>query len=160
MRTCGRHQPAARLGWAVPHGRRRLVERRSTWRSGRCAGRRGSTSTTASTILAATRELVGQVLDRNELKPDDVVSVVFTATRDLTAVAPALAARQLGLHDVALICAQEMWVEGSMPRVVRLLAHVETERPREAVVQRLPATAPRCCAATSRRAPRPAAAAP
>ena len=86
------------------------------------------------TILAATRELVGQVLDRNELKPDDVVSVVFTATRDLTAVAPALAARQLGLHDVALICAQEMWVEGSMPRVVRLLAHVETERPREAVV--------------------------
>jgi chorismate mutase len=86
------------------------------------------------TILAATRELVGQVLDRNDLKPDDVVSVVFTATRDLTAVAPALAARQLGLHDVALICAQEMWVEGSMPRVVRLLAHVETERPREAVV--------------------------
>jgi len=85
------------------------------------------------TILAATRELVGQVLDRNELKPGDVVSVVFTATRDLTAVAPALAARQLGLHDAALICAQEMWVEGSMPRVVRLLAHVETERPREAV---------------------------
>jgi chorismate mutase len=85
-------------------------------------------------ILAATRELVSEILDNNELKPADVVSVVFTATRDLTAVAPALAARQLGLHDAALICAQEMWVEGSMPRVVRLLAHVETERPREAVV--------------------------
>ena len=85
-------------------------------------------------ILAATRELVTKVLVTNDLKPVDVVSVVFTATRDLTAVAPALAARQLGLHDVALICAQEMWVEGSMPRVVRLLAHVETERPREAVV--------------------------
>jgi chorismate mutase len=85
-------------------------------------------------ILAATRELVTNVLVTNDLKPVDVVSVVFTATRDLTAVAPALAARQLGLHDVALICAQEMWVEGSMPRVVRLLAHVETERPREAVV--------------------------
>jgi chorismate mutase len=84
-------------------------------------------------ILAATRELVGELLDRNELKPQDVVSVVFTATRDLTAVAPALAARQLGLHDAALICAQEMWVEGSMARVVRLLAHIETERPREAV---------------------------
>ncbi len=86
------------------------------------------------TVLAATRELVGAVLDRNDLAPQDVVSIVFTATRDLTAVAPALAARQLGLHDVALICAQEMWVEGSMPRVVRLLAHVETPRPREDVV--------------------------
>jgi chorismate mutase len=85
-------------------------------------------------ILAATRELIAQVLDRNDLEPSDVVSVVFTATRDLTAVAPALAARQLGLHDAALICAQEMWVEGSMPRVVRLLAHVETERARETVV--------------------------
>jgi chorismate mutase len=84
-------------------------------------------------ILTATRELVAQLLENNELEPQDVVSVVFTATRDLTAVAPALAARQLGLHDVALICAQEMWVEGSMERVVRLLAHIETERPREAV---------------------------
>ena len=85
-------------------------------------------------ILAATRELVARVLDGNGLQPADVVSIVFTATRDLTAVAPALAARQLGLHDVALICAQEMWVEGSMPRVVRLLAHVETTRPRGQVV--------------------------
>ena len=85
-------------------------------------------------ILAATRELVTALLERNQLKPDDVVSVVFTATRDLTAVAPALAARQLGLHEVALICAQEMWVAGSMERVVRLLAHIETERPREGVV--------------------------
>jgi chorismate mutase len=85
-------------------------------------------------LLAATRELVGEVLARNDLAPQDVVSIVFTATRDLTAVAPALAARQLGLHDVALICAQEMWVEGSMPRVVRLLAHVETARRRDEVV--------------------------
>ena len=85
-------------------------------------------------VLAATRELVGEILARNDLAPHDVVSIVFTATRDLTAVAPALAARQLGLHDVALICAQEMWVEGSMPRVVRLLAHVETARRRDEVV--------------------------
>ena len=98
---------------------------------------RGATRVDADdreTVLAATRELVGEVLARNDLAPQDVVSIVFTATRDLTAVAPALAARQLGLHDVALICAQEMWVEGSMPRVVRLLAHVETDRPREGVV--------------------------
>jgi len=98
---------------------------------------RGATQVVADereTVLAATRELVGEVLDRNGLTPQDVVSIVFTATRDLTAVAPALAARQLGLHDVALICAQEMWVEGSMPRVVRLLAHVETVRRRDEVV--------------------------
>lgn len=79
-------------------------------------------------VLAATRELVEQVVQRNELAPDDLISILFTATRDLTCVAPALAARQLGLHDVALICAQEMWVEGSLPRVVRVLAHVETAR--------------------------------
>jgi chorismate mutase len=98
---------------------------------------RGATRVDADdreTILAATRELVGEILARNDLAPQDVVSIVFTATRDLTAVAPAMAARQLGLHDVALICAQEMWVEGSMPRVVRLLAHVETARRRDEVV--------------------------
>ncbi len=98
---------------------------------------RGATRVDADdreTVLAATRELVGAVLERNDLAPQDVVSIVFTATRDLTAVAPAMAARQLGLHDAALICAQEMWVEGSMPRVVRLLAHVETARGRHEVV--------------------------
>ena len=98
---------------------------------------RGATQVGADereTVLAATRELVGEVLGRNGLGPQDVVSIVFTATRDLTAVAPAMAARQLGLHDVALICAQERWVEGSMPRVVRLLAHVETVRRRDELV--------------------------
>src|SRR4051794_15806507 len=86
-------------------------------------------------ILTATRELVAQLLERNELEPQDVVSIVFTATRDLTAVAPALAARQLGLHDVALICAQAMWVGGSVERVGGLLAHIETARPREAAAK-------------------------
>lgn len=79
-------------------------------------------------VLVASRELVTLVLERNGLTAEDMISIVFTATRDLESVAPAMAARQLGLHDVALICAQEMWVEGSMPRVVRLLAHVETDR--------------------------------
>jgi chorismate mutase len=82
----------------------------------------------AEHVLARTRELVRQVLLRNGLTPADLISVVFTATPDIASVAPALAARQLGLHDVALICAQEMLVVGSMPRVVRLLAHVHTER--------------------------------
>jgi chorismate mutase len=84
-------------------------------------------------VLAASRELVREVLDRNGLAPDDVISILFSATRDLASVAPALAARQLGLHDVALLCVQEMWVEGSMTGVVRLLAHVETERSRSDV---------------------------
>lgn len=84
-------------------------------------------------VLAASRELVQQVMERNWLDAEDLISVMFTATGDLTAVAPALAARQLGLHDVALICAQEMWVENSMTGVVRLLAHVEITRPRAEV---------------------------
>jgi chorismate mutase len=77
-------------------------------------------------VLAASRALVTLVMEKNGLAADDVISIVFTATKDVASVAPALAARQLGLHDVALICAQEMWVEDSLPRVVRLLAHVET----------------------------------
>ena len=79
-------------------------------------------------VLALTRELVAEVLATNDLAADDLISMLFTATPDLTSVAPALAARQLGLHDVALICVQEMAVTGSMPRVIRLLAHVETDR--------------------------------
>lgn len=80
-------------------------------------------------VLAATRELVSQVLAANELGEDDVLSILFTATADISSVAPALAARQLGLNQPALICAQEMAVAGSMPRVIRLLAHIETTRP-------------------------------
>lgn len=81
-------------------------------------------------VLAATRELVREVIAVNDLRPDDLISVLFTATPDITSVAPALAARQLGLNDVALICTTEMPVTGSMPLVVRLLAHIETGRPR------------------------------
>lgn len=98
---------------------------------------RGATQVTADdreVVLAASRELVEKVMAENGLAPDDVVSIFFTATKDLASVAPALAARQLGFHDVALICAQEMHVEGSLPRVVRLLAHVETERSRADIV--------------------------
>ena len=84
-------------------------------------------------VLALTRDLVAEVMKVNELTPDDVISIVFSATRDISSVAPALAARQLGLHDPALLCLQEMHVEGAMPRLVRLLAHVETERPRDQV---------------------------
>src|ERR1035438_7810613 len=70
---------------------------------------------------------------RNELTTDDVISVLFTATPDLTAEFPALAARKIGFHDVPLICASEIAVPGAMPRVVRLMAHIQTDRPRSAI---------------------------
>jgi chorismate mutase len=84
-------------------------------------------------ILDGTTELVNEVMSRNALTPADVISVVFTATTDLTAEFPALAARKLGFGEVPLLCCTEIAVPGGMPRVVRLLMHVETSRPRAAV---------------------------
>ena len=79
-----------------------------------------------SQVLDATTELISAVLERNGLTPEDLISIVFTATPDLTSEFPAYAARQLGFVDVPLMCATEISVAGAMPRVVRLLAHVET----------------------------------
>lgn len=84
-------------------------------------------------VLAATTELLSAVLERNALKPDDLISVVFTATPDLVSEFPAYAARQMGITDVPLLCASEIAVPGAMPRVLRLLAHVETDLPRSEV---------------------------
>ena len=85
------------------------------------------------TILDGASELVATVLERNQLKADDLISIVFTATPDLTAEFPAYAARMLGLNDVPLLCATEIAVPGSMPRVLRLLAHTETELDRSQI---------------------------
>ncbi len=84
-------------------------------------------------ILEATTELLQAVLDRNGLAPEDLISVVFTATPDLRSEFPAYAARQMGITDVPLLCAAEIDVPGAMPRVLRLLAHVNTEGSRDAV---------------------------
>ena len=81
-------------------------------------------------ILAATRELVSTVMERNDLHSDDVISILFTATPDLVSEFPALAARELGMGDVPLMCATEIDVPHALPRVLRLMAHVETARPR------------------------------
>jgi chorismate mutase len=70
---------------------------------------------------------------RNELTTDDVISVIFTATPDLTAEFPALAARKLGFHEVPLLCASEIAVPHALPRVIRIMAHVETDKPRSAM---------------------------
>jgi chorismate mutase len=84
-------------------------------------------------ILDATTELLREVLHRNHLAPDDLISVVFTATPDLRSEFPAYAARQMGITDVPLLCAAEIDVPGAMPRVLRLLAHVETDLSRHDV---------------------------
>jgi chorismate mutase len=84
-------------------------------------------------VLGGTAELVTEVMARNVLVPDDVISVLFTTTPDLTAEFPALAARNLGFQDVPLLCASEIAVPGAMPRVVRLMMHLETSRPRSAI---------------------------
>jgi chorismate mutase len=84
-------------------------------------------------ILAGTTELVTEVMSRNELSTDDVISVIFTATPDLTAEFPALAARKLGFQEVPLLCATEIDVPGAMHHVVRLMMHVETAKPRSAL---------------------------
>ena len=81
-------------------------------------------------ILAGTAELVTEVMSRNELSTDDVISVLFTATPDLTAEFPALAARKLGFGEVPLLCASEIDVPGALPRVVRLMMHVDTDKAR------------------------------
>ncbi|MGC5000464.1 MULTISPECIES: chorismate mutase [unclassified Streptomyces] len=77
--------------------------------------------------------LLTAVLERNDLTADDLISIWFTATPDLHSDFPAAAARGLGIVDVPLICAQELDIAGAMPRVVRLLAHIESDRPRSAV---------------------------
>lgn len=81
-------------------------------------------------ILAGTSELVAEVMRRNDIAAADLISIVFTATPDLTAEFPAYAARLLGLTDVPLLCTTEIAVPGAMPRVLRLLAHVESARAR------------------------------
>ncbi|MFJ9665970.1 chorismate mutase [Streptomyces sp. SID8111] len=74
--------------------------------------------------------LLTALLERNGLTTDDLISIWFTATPDLHSDFPAAAARKLGIVDVPLICAQELDIEGAMPRVVRILAHIESDLPR------------------------------
>jgi chorismate mutase len=77
----------------------------------------------AEEILGATERLTRELLERNELQPDDLVSCIFTATEDLDAQFPAVAARRVGLSHVPLLCARELPVPGALPRVIRALVH-------------------------------------
>lgn len=84
-------------------------------------------------LLGRVAEMVREVMGSNDLAVDDFVSIIFTATSDVRAEFPAYAARQLGFDDVPLICARELEIEGSMPLVVRMMAHVDTELSRAEV---------------------------
>ncbi|HEX3801623.1 MAG TPA: chorismate mutase [Solirubrobacteraceae bacterium] len=77
----------------------------------------------ASAILVATDELIRELIARNGLTPEAMVSCIFTLTEDLDAEFPAVAARELGLSRVPLLCTREVPVPGSLPRVVRTLLH-------------------------------------
>ena len=84
-------------------------------------------------IAAATRELLTAIVERNGVDVDDLISAVFTVTHDLTSAFPALAAREMGWADVPLLCALEIPVPGALPRCVRVLLHVTSDRPRAAI---------------------------
>ena len=97
-------------------------------------GLRGATTCEANTseqVNEVTQELLVEMLERNGITHDDVISVLFTTTPDLTASFPATAARGVGFGDVPLLCASEINVPGAMPLTVRVLMHAYTERSRD-----------------------------
>ena len=97
---------------------------------------RGATTVHADTeeaINERVQTLVREMMERNDLAKDDLVSILFTATDDLTATFPATPARRMGLGDVPLLSARELSVRDATPRCVRILMHVHTERSRSAL---------------------------
>ncbi len=97
---------------------------------------RGATTVEEDTperIREATRELLTEILVRNALDQRDLVSVLFTMTEDLASEFPARAARELGWHDVPLLCMRELAISGALPRCIRVLLHVETGRRRDEI---------------------------
>mgnify|MGYP001258571483 CR=1 FL=1 len=104
---------------------------RSVGRVTRVQGLRGATTADANTkyaILEATGELLGQLVEANGIQAEDIAAAFFTTTQDLNAEFPAVAARKLGWEHVALLCSHEMNVPGGLPRCLRVLMHVNTNR--------------------------------
>ncbi len=97
---------------------------------------RGATTVrddTPDAVTGAVVALLGDILTRNDLLEDDIISILFTATEDIVSIFPATAARSMGLGAVPLICARELAVVGSVPRCIRVMLHVTTDRPREEI---------------------------
>src|SRR5688572_8470529 len=96
-----------------------------------CRGVRGATTVetnTAEAILEGTGELLRTMIEANAIDQERVASVLFTTTMDLNAAFPAVAARDLGWTDIALLNAHEMAVPGAIPRCIRILLHLNTDR--------------------------------
>ena len=81
----------------------------------------------------AVSELLGAMLERNQITAGDVISLILTATADLVSAFPAAGARDFGFIDVPLLCAQEINVEGALPKVVRVLMHIDSDRDRTSI---------------------------
>lgn len=97
---------------------------------------RGATTVPADapeSIRAATQALLREITTRNRLAPADIISALFTVTADLRSEFPARAARELGWDDVPLLCTVEIPVPGALPHCIRVLLHIESERPRSAL---------------------------
>lgn len=97
----------------------------------RVRGVRGATTVeqdTADDIITATAELIDEMMARNGLVKDDLVTIIFTCTPDLRSEFPAAAARKIGISDIPLLCATELDIRGAVPRVIRILMHVYTTR--------------------------------
>jgi chorismate mutase len=94
---------------------------------------RGATTLDADTteqVQERVQALMRELLERNDIDHDDIVSIVFTATDDIHSMFPATAARSLGLGDVPLLCARELDIIGATPRCVRVLMHLTTDKAR------------------------------
>jgi chorismate mutase len=103
----------------------------------RCRGIRGAItvdSNNGQDILAASRELLEEMVRANDVQPEDVASIFFSTTPDLNAEFPALAAREMGWTDAALLCTHEMAVPGSLPACLRILLLVNTEKRADEIV--------------------------
>jgi chorismate mutase len=102
-----------------------------------CRGVRGATTAEDNSpeeILKATRQLLALMIRQNGIRPEDVASAIFSTTTDLEMEFPALAARQLGWIDVALMCVHELDVPGSLRRCIRILLHWNTDKPAVEIV--------------------------
>lgn len=102
-----------------------------------CRGIRGATVVVANgrdEILGATRELLETMVDSNKIEKDSVACVLFTTTADINAEFPAVAARQMGWTEMALLCSQEVEVPDSLPRCVRVLILYNTTKKAEELV--------------------------
>jgi len=99
-------------------------------------GLRGATTVevdTAEQVTERSQELVLRLMERNDLTEEDIVSVLFTATADVTSIFPATAIREIGFGAVPLLCAAEIAVPGAMPLCIRVLLHVHTTKTRDEI---------------------------